>query len=90
MNQFAHRQAQARLKVVYPDGTAAAGRRIQADQISHCFLFGCGAFDAVEMMKTQDENRRAFLRERMDSIRRCSAIRWWKPLPPGTSTTAAG
>ena len=36
------------------------------DQTSHKFLFGCGAFDAVELMKTEDAEKRAFLQERMD------------------------
>ena len=66
MNQLNHRQAAARLQILNPDGTPAAGRTVRADQVSHQFLFGCGAFDAVELMKTQDEQKRSFLQERMD------------------------
>ena len=66
MNQLNHRQAAARLQILNPDGTPAAGRTVRADQVSHQFLFGCGAFDAVELMKTQDEQKRSFLQERME------------------------
>ena len=65
MNHLSHRQAEARLRILRPDGTPAAGQTIQIDQVSHQFLFGCGAFDAVEMMRTQDEERKAFLAERL-------------------------
>ena len=66
MNQLNHRQAAARLQVLNPDGTPAAGRTVRIDQVSHQFLFGCGAFDAVELMRTQDGQKRSFLQERMD------------------------
>ena len=65
MNHLGHRQAEARLRILRPDGTPAAGQTIQIDQVSHQFLFGCGAFDAVEMMRTQDEERKTFLAERL-------------------------
>ena len=63
---LAHRQANARLRVLNPDGTPVVRREVSVDQVSHQFLFGCGAFDAVELMKTQDEKKQAFLRERME------------------------
>ena len=66
MSQFANKQSTARLRLVKPDGTPAAYQQVKADQISHQFLFGCGAFDTVEMMKTQDEGKKEFLRERME------------------------
>ncbi len=66
MSQLEHRRASARLQILNPDGTAAANRRVTIDQRSHQFLFGCGAFDAVQLMKTQDESRKAFLSQRMD------------------------
>ena len=61
-----HRKASARLRILNPDGTPAASQPINVKQISHQFLFGCGAFDAVAMMKTQDERQRDFLQERME------------------------
>ena len=66
MNQLSHRQSAARLRLINPDGTPASGQRVKADQISHKFLFGCGAFDSVEMMRTQDREKKAFLQERMN------------------------
>ena len=66
MKQYANKQATAKLHLVNPDGTPAVNQQVQADQTSHKFLFGCGAFDTVEMMKTQDEKKKAFLRERME------------------------
>ena len=66
MDQLEHRKARARLRLLNPDGTPAAYVRVKADQHTHQFLFGCGAFDAVAMMKTPDEERKAFLLERMN------------------------
>ncbi len=66
MDQLKHRRADAKLRLLNPDGTPAAGQAVQVDQVSHRFLFGCGAFDSVAMMKTQDEAERAFLAQRMD------------------------
>lgn len=66
MSQLPHRQSTARLHLTNPDGTPAAGKKVLVNQTSHKFLFGCGAFDTVEMMRTQDEGKKAFLRERME------------------------
>ena len=66
MNSWKHRKAEARLRLLNPDGTPAANCSVQADQVSHQFLFGCGAFDTVAMMKTEDEEKKTFLRERME------------------------
>ncbi len=65
MDQLKHRKAEAQLRVLRPDGTPAANCPVRIDQTSHRFLFGCGAFDAVALMKTEDAQRRAFLQERM-------------------------
>ena len=43
-----------------------SGSPIQAHQIGHRFLLGCGAFDSVEMMQTESPERRAFYEERMN------------------------
>ena len=64
-DQFAHRKAAARLRILNPNGTPAARLPVRVDQVSHRFLFGCGAFDAVDLMKTQDTAEQAFLQERM-------------------------
>ena len=66
MEQLNHRKADARLQILNPDGTPFANRPVQIDQTSHEFLFGCGAFDAVALMKIPDGQRKAFLRQRME------------------------
>lgn len=63
---YPHRKATARLRILNADGTPAANQPVSVDQASHQFLFGCGAFDAVALMKTQDAQQRAFLQERME------------------------
>lgn len=63
---FRHRRAEARLRILNPNGTPATNQRVRISQVSHQFLFGCGAFDTVAMMKTQDAEQKAFLRERME------------------------
>ena len=66
MDQLKHRKADARLQLLNSDGTPAANCPVRIDQISHQFLFGCGAFDAVELMRTRDEAHKAFLQERLN------------------------
>jgi len=66
MDKYMHRKAEARLHVLNPDGTPASGKQIHVDQTSHQFLFGCGAFDSVALMKTEDPGIKEFLQERMD------------------------
>ena len=66
MEQLNHRKADARVQILNPDCTPFANRPVQIDQTSHEFLFGCGAFDAVALMKIPDGQRKAFLRQRME------------------------
>ncbi len=63
---FQHRKATASLQIQHPDGTPAAFESVTISQTSHQFLFGCGAFDAVAMMKTEDEKEREFLQQKME------------------------
>ena len=67
MNQdrLAHRKAEAVLQILNPDGTPVSCRPVRVNQITHQFLFGCGAFDTVELMKTRDAEKASFLTERM-------------------------
>ena len=65
-DRYEHRKAKARLRILNPDGTPASYHSVSVHQLSHRFLFGCGAFDAVKLMKTQDANEKTFLQERMD------------------------
>ncbi|MBQ7654922.1 MAG: endo-1,4-beta-xylanase [Clostridia bacterium] len=66
MDNLNHRTAEASVRVLRADGTPLANHLVTIDQTSHDFLFGCGAFDAVALMKTQDEQRKDFLRDRME------------------------
>ena len=66
MNQWQHRQTDTRLRILNPDGTPKANQEIQIDQTTQNFLFGCGVFDAVALMKTEDEQQKAFLQDRLD------------------------
>ena len=65
MGQLDHRRAAARLFITSPEGAPLRDRPVRIDQVSHSFLFGCNAFDIVAMMKTQDEEQKAFLQDRM-------------------------
>ena len=66
MDQLKHRKAETRLQLQKPDGTPAGNQSVRIDQVSHQFLFGCGAFDAVELMRTRgDEAKQAVLQERL-------------------------
>ena len=54
MESLAHRQAEARLRILNPDGTPAARVPVTYDQTGHQFLFGCGAFDTMTMVNAPD------------------------------------
>ena len=60
MDQLNHRRATAQLQILNPDGTPAAHRPVEVRQVSHKFLFGCGAFDALGLVLAGDDERRAF------------------------------
>ena len=66
MDQLNHRRATARLQILNPDGTPAAHRPVEVRQVSHKFLFGCGAFDALGLVLAGDDERRAFLSRRLE------------------------
>ena len=60
-DSFRERKATAQIRILNADGRPAGRRQVRIDQVTHQFLFGCGAFDTVAMMKTQDEKQRVFL-----------------------------
>ena len=66
MQALAHRQANARLQFVRADGTPVARCPVDIRQTSHKFLFGCGAFDAVALMRAEDGEKKDFLAARME------------------------
>ena len=65
MDQLDHRRAEARLRVLNPDGTPAAGRSVRIDQTGHKFLFGCGAFDAIALSQVKTAEGKAFIADRL-------------------------
>lgn len=66
MNELSHRKATARLRLMNADGTPVANRSIDVEQTSHKFLFGCGVFQAVEMMRAETDEQRDFLKQLLD------------------------
>ena len=69
MSALSHRKATANLRLVNADGTPLANSAVTAKQTSHQFLFGCGAFDSVTLMRAKEsgnEQATAFLGERME------------------------
>ncbi len=65
-HKLAHRVSTKTIRVLNPDGTPAVGKELRISQTGHKFLFGCGAFDAVELAKGTDPAREEFLLDRMD------------------------
>ena len=69
MGNLEHRKATAKIKLVRKDGSALANQQVTVRQVSHQFLFGCGAFDSVALMqarKADDEKKISFLEDRME------------------------
>ena len=66
MSELEHRRGTASLRILNPDGTPAAHRAVRVDQVSHRFLFGCGAFDAIAMNFVKEADKKAALARRME------------------------
>ena len=66
MDKFASKKAQAPILVTGKDGAPIANREIRMTLKNHQFLFGCGAFESVALMKIQDEEKKAFFADRME------------------------
>ena len=66
MDTLNHRKSEAILRVLRPDGTPAANQPVRIDQVTHQFLFGCGAFDTLAMLNVPDEQARERLKNRVD------------------------
>ena len=67
MDNLKHRRASAQIKFVNADGTPASLSSVKVDQVSHKFLFGCGAFDALVLQKVPEEEEfRKLLADRME------------------------
>lgn len=66
-DRYAHRKATRKLRILRPDGTPAVGQEVRIAQTRHAFLFGCGAFDAVELTRgVLDDAAQAAMQDRLD------------------------
>ncbi|HSK67671.1 MAG TPA: endo-1,4-beta-xylanase [Candidatus Limnocylindria bacterium] len=64
-----HRKSSAVLRFVRPDGTPARGARVEAIHVRHEFLFGFGAFDAIDAASGQlDGETQAFIENRLGKM----------------------
>lgn len=63
---FSHRTATRTVSVRNPDGTPAIGKEITIRQTRHKFLFGCGAFDTLDIVEGSGKPDEAFITDRMD------------------------
>ena len=68
MDRFEHRKKEIRLKLTDRDGKPLSRAKVQVDQTSHRFLFGCGAFDTLEIVNPKSEESRAFYEDRMEKF----------------------
>lgn len=66
MDKLSHRKATARLRLMNADGIPIANKAVNIEQTSHKFLFGCGVFEAVEMMRAETDEQRDFLKHLLD------------------------
>ena len=65
MDRFENKKAKQALLFTDVEGNPLRNRKIRADQISSEFLFGCGAFDTLEIVKPKSEESKAFFEDRM-------------------------
>jgi len=67
MSILSHRKATADIRLVRADGTPLSDTTVTVKQLSHQFLFGCGAFDTLALMMAKKAGHdTAFLEERME------------------------
>ena len=66
MDKFAHRKGKAVLHFRDREGRPLAGKAVEVRQKKHEFLFGCNAFDTLELCQENlDSERKEILQERM-------------------------
>ena len=66
MADLDHRKSTKLIRFTDDEGRPLAGRRLKIEQTSHKFLFGCGGFDFVDYFQAEDEEKKAFYKDRMD------------------------
>lgn len=65
MEQYLHRKASCRLRVVDEKGEPLRHAKVNATLKNHEFLFGCGAFDIMQCVNMPESQERAFWEERV-------------------------
>lgn len=67
MSTYANKMAAKRIRLTFKDGMPVARQAVDVKQVSHDFKFGCGAFDAVELVNAADDDPRlGLLTDRME------------------------
>ena len=66
MSNLDHRKASKTIRVTDANGMPVKNAKLRAVQKSHEFLFGCGGFDFVALMKTEDPKAKAYLQDITD------------------------
>ncbi len=66
-DRYQHRKGHVRIRVCTREGKPACKRNVEIRQMSHSFLFGCGAFETLYVTDPEmEEAKRAFYEERME------------------------
>ena len=66
MENIEHRKGKIRLQFLREDGTPVANKPVDYEQKEHKFLFGCGAFETLNITSPTDEALKSFYEERME------------------------
>ena len=62
-----HRKSSVVIAVQRPDGSPVSKREVEIRQTGHSFLFGCGAFETLNITDSDSgPEKRAFYEERME------------------------
>ena len=71
-----HRKSSVVIAVQRPDGSPVSKREVEIRQTGHSFLFGCGAFETLNITDSDSgPEKRAFYEERSFlTMRRCRFI----------------
>lgn len=63
---YTHRKAKIKVKFLNTDGQALANQKVKVEMQKHQFLFGCGAFDFVDIANQSSDEKAEFWQERAD------------------------
>ena len=78
MSRFDHRKATVKLQLKDAEGNFLSNSEVKADQKTHKFLFGCGAFDVQGIVMPEDIKFPGFDEEKMKMMREGSKKRMEK------------